>query len=115
MANPAHLRLAATATRLIKKNGRAAELVQTVNTGPSYDPEQSEVATPVVIVQTSFDASEINGSLVQEGDLHVLMDSSVKPTGDMRLRDGGIDYSIIPINQIRPGEVEMLYKVGARI
>lgn len=115
MTNPTHLRLASTATRLIKKNGRAAELLHTKNVGPSYDPDQLEVATPVTIVQIGFEAKEIEGSLVQEGDLAFLMDSSVEPKNDMRLRDDCDDYSIMPINNVTPGEVRMIYKVRARL
>ena len=83
--------------------------------GDAWNPTQAEVVTPVVVVQTQFNANEIDGELVRVSDLLYLMDSSVEPTNEMRVRDDGVDYSIQNIDAVRPGTLSILYKVQARL
>ncbi len=109
-----HNRFAALATRMIDKHGRNASLVSMTETGDAWNPVQAEVLAPVVIVQTQFSAMEVDGDLVRSSDKRYLMDSSVVPTSDMRLRDG-VDYSIMNVDEIKPGTLGVLYKVQARL
>lgn len=109
-----HSRFVATATRLINKHGRNASLVSVSSTGSAYNPEQTETATSVVIVQTKFTLSEIDGELVKSGDLRFLMDSSVAPANDMHIDDNGTRYQVINVQEIKPGQASVLYKVQVR-
>ncbi len=113
--NATHTRLANVATRLIDSHGRAAQLISFVETGPNYAPIRSQVPETVTLVQSSFNASEVDGTLIQSQDKLFILDSSVKPTNDMILRDGTTDYEIKNVVSVNPGDVVCLYKVQARI
>ena len=103
------------ATRLIAKHGRAMDLVSHVKTGPSYDPQISSVSTRVIGVQVSFSEKEKSSGLVLEKDIKVLIDSTVKPTVDMRLLDSDVSYSVVgKPTELKPGASSILYKVHAR-
>lgn len=142
MANATHVRLAATATRLIAKHGRPLVLVKIDKTGPSFDPVASESVITISGVQLSYAANEIDGNLVRADDKKFLIDASVRIDSDMRIRDLGTgkdivplgdwivgfhefggndtaevvtDYSIISVEEIKPGSTSMIYKVQARI
>lgn len=111
-----HDRFVSTATRLIDRHGRDAALVSMERTGGDpWAPTLEEVVTPVVLVQTQLRASEVDGELIQVNDVRFLLDSSVEPTTDMRLRDGDVDYSIVDVDPVKPGTTTIIYKVQARL
>lgn len=114
MVNESHIRLAATATRLIKKHGRALVLESTTSTGPAYDPTNTDVEVEIVGVQSQFKANEIDGDLIQRNDRQYLIDSNVELKADMKIKDQGVTYEIKGIDQIMPGETVMLYKAHCR-
>lgn len=116
MPEASHVRGAATATRLIAKHGRAMSLV-TINDDaePWEDVSGTETTQAVTGVQTSFTAQEVDGNLVKADDKKMLIDSTVTPTTAMRLQDGSTDYSIIAVEEVKPGDIAILYKLQVRV
>jgi rRNA processing protein Krr1/Pno1 len=102
------------ATRLINKNGRAAKLVSYTETGDAWNPARVETTTDIVLVQTRFKQDEIDGSLIKSDDFLFLIDSSVEPKTDMKIRDDSVDYSIINVIDITPADNTIMYRVQCR-
>lgn len=115
MVNRSHARLANTAARLIKKNGRLVMLIDSQTTGPEFDPVTTETQTEIMAVESRFKQSEIDGELIQVNDKRFLVDSAVEPDNTMRLLDEGIAYSIKDVVRIKPGSITCLYKIQARL
>ena len=129
MANPTHTRLAQVARRLIAKNGRLVELLSVAeasdgvsDTNPFGDltdeikPEPSvTVVASVKAVQKRYATDEIDGVQIQSKDVQFLLDSQFVPSPEMRLRDRGLDYSIVSVIAVEPGDVICLYKVQVRL
>ena len=129
MANSTHTRLAQVARRLIAKNGRSVELLAVADTGyaasdtnpfgnltdePKPEPSLTVLAS-VKAVQKSYATDEIDGVQIQSKDVQFLLDSQFAPSPELRLRDRGLDYSIVSVIAVEPGDVACLYKVQARL
>lgn len=114
MPNATHIRLAATAKRLIAAHGRDMALVTITNSGTGWNPTQGETTQAIIGVQSKFSASEIDGELIRKDDKLILISADVVPALTQRLRDGSTDYSIINIVEIQPGETACLYKLQVR-
>ena len=115
MPNATHLRLQATAKRLIEKHGRNVIFVRFDESGDEIEPTLTPVdLPPVKAVQTKLTGKE-DAELQAQTDIvflvHGLVDTA--PDDTMRLRDSrdGIDYSIKDIAIVAPGETSMLYRV----
>lgn len=115
MSNPTLLRAQKTAARLIPKFGRTVQLVSITDSGPAWNPVQGEVETDVIAMQLSYKANEIDGDLVQADDKLFMMDSSEEPNTAQRIKDGEINYSIVSVNELRPADDKILYKVQVRL
>lgn len=111
------------ATEMIGEEGRIVYLVERSNTGSSFDPSYTETETPVKALQTDFSMSEVDGTMVRSDDKKFLIDGIVPIGNAMRIRDKGSDspdsdiedYSIVYINQLKPGNTVILYEVYARV
>ena len=107
-----------TATRLIKKHGRAVQLVTTAESADSWNMSASttsELVAEVVVVNTQYKAEEVDGNLIRATDKRYLMDSQHKPTTGMQVRDGGVDYEIKSAEPLYPGTDVIFYDVQARL
>lgn len=90
-------------------------LVSQSESGEPWDPVITDQAQRIVGVQTKFGANEIDGDLIKSTDKRILLDSSIKPDVSMRLRDEGVDYSIISVETIAPGTQVIIYKLQVRV
>ncbi len=138
-----HSRFADLATRLIDKHGRTMILVRINDEGSTpWNPTQTEQYRDIVGVQSKFTSSEIDGELIRSTDKLFLIDTKAKITTAMRIRDYGpgvdliplgeweagidgfgvpgdtqvqYDYSIVNIEEVKPGNTSILYKVQVRL
>jgi len=111
--NATHVRLAQVGRRLIARHGRNIDLVTTINTGSKYDPDQSTDVTTAKGVQTKIAAKHIDGNNIQSNDRMYLFDADTVIKNGMTIRDDG-DLKVIKVEQIKPGETVVLYKVQVR-
>ena len=133
MTNPLFTRLSATATRLISAYGREMSLVTITNSfgypsesltpseglspssGTSYNPVQTETTESIYGVETKFDNNDRNDWLIESKDVAILLDSTVEPKPSMRLRDSGVDYSIVNVKRVKPADKSIIYKLQVRL
>lgn len=101
--------MSALATDLIAEFGRPMALVSET-LSDDYIPTVTETVTPVIGVQSSRTVRE-PGGLITSTETWVLVDGQTEPTMDMRVRDGGVDYSIVDREEIKPGPIVTHYKV----
>ena len=111
--NQTHVRLTETAEQLIIENGRELTLREMVASGSSYDPTLTPSDVPVVGVVFAYRKDEIKGP-VQVGDKKVLLKAGTVLNEKMKIVDGGKTFDIEEIEQIKPGEVGILYKLRIR-
>jgi len=88
-------------------------------TGPSYNPTHGvPVAYPVTVVYDTWRNDQIDGTLIKQGDLKILVASSgltITPTPNDIFRDAtGAEKSIINVEPLQPGGVAVMYVVQAR-
>ncbi|MDT8321524.1 MAG: hypothetical protein RQ826_13445, partial [Xanthomonadales bacterium] len=58
----------AVADSLIDQFGKPATLIQTMQSGPEFDPVITETQTAIVLVESGYSLTNRNESLVQAGD-----------------------------------------------
>lgn len=114
MANATHVRLAATAQRLIAANGRAMQLRSFVESGPEYNPVRTPVDQDITAVQTRLDNREVDGQNIMSTDRMYLLDSQHDPNSFEKLVDGSVEYDIVNAQEIAPGDTSIIYRVQAR-
>lgn len=115
-----HTTFANLATRLIAKHGRDCVLVSFTETGPVYNPTRTEVLTDIKALEAAKTPSvmtqfESDGDLIENEDKFYLLDASIEPENNMRLRDNSIDYEIKAVKIVQPGVTKCLYKVQCRL
>lgn len=103
------------AERALNKYGRDCHLVSFVKSGTDYDPDITEVLTPCKVLQSIFTTNEIDGTLVRRDDKKFLIGSDHSPTIEMNLKDGDKTYSIISIQEVKPGPTLIMSKIQARL
>lgn len=102
------------AADMIGEHGRGMILRTFTQSGDPWSPTQTPVDVNVVGLQTAWTRSDRDEFLIETGDIKILIDSSVEPSIAGRIVDSGIDYSIIDVATIAPGEQTIFYKVQAR-
>ena len=115
-----HERFVKLATRLISLHGRTAKLLAAVtHDAGNVDPDITwEEVGNLTVVQTSFSADNANSfQEVEVGDVFFIAsaENSVKPTTENRIRTLGLDYTVIDVQVVQPGNTEILYKIHARV
>ena len=103
------------AEKAIIKHGRNCYLVSFVKSGVDYDPIIIETTTAIKLLQSRFTTNDIDGTLIRADDKKFLIGSLVPITKDMNIRDGSITYSIVNIEEVKPGPTVILYKIQARL
>ena len=114
-----------TATRLLSENGRAVTIISNgPNTGTAWNPEYgAAVQTPVTAVVTKYKTNEIDGTIIRKEDKKMLIDAddiqaaidAGGPIETQKIKDGDTEYSIIDVEEIKPGPVSILSKVQCRV
>lgn len=107
-------KLATTAQKLIRANGRNVTLRSFSSSGDAWNPTQSQTDVTVKAVFSRYSSFETDGVLIRADDVKVLIEASAAPTLSQRIIDGSIDYSIVNVQTVKPGDVAMLYIVQAR-
>ena len=117
-----HTRHQSTATRLITRYGGAAALVRMeggVQVNPWDDPpDEAEVAYSVQFIETGYQFDNLDGTLIQSGDVLgiIAVPASITPnlTDTFRLR--GHDYTLIDLKPVQPspGAVVLQFAIHAR-
>jgi len=111
MSEPSHVRAAATASRLIAKHGRSMQLRSIVTSGPVYNPTVTTSDKAIVGCMLLYSAIEQASSLIAVGDKKVLVDCTEEITTQHKLVDGSIVYEIKNVNEIKPGDVSIMYEL----
>ena len=111
-----YVALAAVAARLIRENGRDIQVA--TNSPDPARPWTAKESAPTTLkaVQGDFDTSELLGSDVQTDDLKFLIAAQggvVIETDDI-LIDGASRYSVVRVNEVKPGGTPIYFDVQAR-
>lgn len=102
----------ATAVSLIDKFGRTMQKRTTTKSGDAWNPTISTLDENIVAVSVGYKANEIDGTLIMATDKKLLTYDEV--TTDNFVVDNSIQYSVISINTINPGDTKIIYKVQIR-
>ena len=112
-----YLRMAATATRLIKANGKPITVNRTVD--GEYDPISGDTSSTTssnqsYAVQTEYKSSEIDGTLILQGDAKFMCIPTVEiRKGDSITCDTGT-WRVVESKPKNPGGTVIDYEVQAR-
>lgn len=120
MPNPLYARLQQTAQRLIAKYGQSGTITRLERTGgPDYDPVMENVVYPVKLVPMQYLASEIDGTVIQSGDVKLYISSvglSITPQPGDFASVNGKDYRVINSDpNLYDGQTAVVHVVQARI
>jgi hypothetical protein len=119
-----YVSLAAKAKALIEANGRdltfktvsrAAADANKPWRGPSAAPTEFTLKGVVV----DYDEDDVDGDLVRRGDKRVLVaQNSITGGQDMKIvdamDDGGLDYKVVAVSPVAPGDTTIIYEIQAR-
>lgn len=109
--------LQSTALALLTSKGQDVTLRQ-VST-PAYDPTTGTVAptytdTVLKAVITNYKQSEIDGTLIQQGDKRAILPSTLTPkTGDLVVISG-VSHTVIQVEIISPAGEPVIHKAQIR-
>lgn len=108
-------KLAVLAERLIRENGREALLITETNTGTDYQPTVSQSSETIKLVQSSFNTLDNNDFLLAAHDVKFFVSSAFTLSTKQRIETNGLQYSIIGLKEIKPGDTSILYIVQGRL
>ncbi len=116
-------RAVALAQQLIEKKGRTVTFEKRSTTlqdptKPWLGSNQMPTQTALKAVFLNFELKEVDNTLVQRGDQKCLMAaesiSGILPNTQDRIVDGSINWEIVNVNTLKPGEQEILYELQVR-
>lgn len=107
-------KLATTAQKLIRANGRNVTLRSFASAGDPWNPTQTTTDMTVKAVFSRYSSFETDGELIRADDVKVLIEAAAAPSLSQRIIDGSVDYSIVNVRTVKPGDVAMLYIAQAR-
>lgn len=116
MVAPIYVRAHATATRLIERNGKAAQLVRQERSGPPHAPVLTPVAHACTVADIGYSITNRDSTNIAAGDKVGLMAATVavEPKLDDILRVDGTDYRFMDLQPLNPGGLVVLYEYVAR-
>lgn len=111
-----YVRAAATATRLIDKYGKGAQIVRQEASGPLHAPVLTPVEHECKVADIGYSLTNRNDTHIQVGDKVGLMstDVAVAPVLSDTLRIDGADFRFIDLQPLNPGGLVVLYEYVAR-
>jgi len=99
---------------LIDQFGYAVTIKTPTNTGTAYNPTVTWASAAVIGLKLSYSKSEIDGNLVQAGDVQFLLKGGAVLDTKCRIVDGSSEYQIITVSQVAPGGISVIQKAQAR-
>ena len=100
-------RAKSAADRILARYGGEAELVRLESTpepvNPWDDPSETvEVVLPVQTIESGYSIDHVGNTLIQAGDVMVVIASEAQPALTDKLRLRGRDHTIIDIKPVQP-------------
>ncbi|MBE9969146.1 hypothetical protein G8C42_07105 [Citrobacter freundii] len=110
-------RMRATATRLLKDNGKSYQLTRGGTT--SRDQFGKEVTTPPVTatvtgVVTEYSSREIDGSLIATGDKKLAATATTEVRIGDHIEIDGKKWRVVQPNPVKPADVLISYNIQLR-
>jgi hypothetical protein len=115
-----YVKLAATAERLITKNGRPISIVSKgalVDPAKPWDGTADGVSENVSGVFTNYSRREVDGTKIQENDKRLFVPAQ-NLTADIltahKVIDGTITYQVVDVRVVQPGPITIGYELQVR-
>lgn len=105
-----HSSFVASAIRLIAKHGRNITLTTTTNSGTDWNPTQSTSDATVKAVNVKITEKQIEAGLATAESRAYLIDSQQTVSKGQSITDGDT-YNINRVEEIKPGNQSILYRV----
>jgi hypothetical protein len=99
---------------LVSRLGRPVTIRTFVNSGPDFDPTRTPTDTPATAAVFDFEASEVDGSIIQANDKELVFSSTVPVTKQATIIDGSIEYVLINVEEVGPGGDVLMYVAQGR-
>lgn len=90
-------------TSLISRLGRAVVIRTKTNSGSSFNPTQVNVDVAATAAIFDYEASEIDGTIIQQHDKLIIIDGTAVITKNDFIVDNAVEYAIISIEEVVPG------------
>lgn len=101
--------------RVIDRVGRDLTHRAFVKTGPAYNPVLTPVNVTVRGVVFDFAANEIDGSIIQQYDKQIWVSvTAISISRADKIIDGTTEYSIVSMEEVRPGDATLFYIIHGR-
>lgn len=101
-------------TSIIDRLGRAVTVRTITNSGTAFDPVQTPSDAAARAAVFDYEASETDGSIVQQGDKEFILASTVPVTKQDKIVDGGKVYHIVTLEEVQPGDELLMYIAQGR-
>ena len=106
---------AARIQKLIDRIGRDLTHRTFTKSGPSYNPVLVAVNTTVRGAVFDFAADEIDGTIIQQHDKQIWVAAVLFTISRAdKIVDGTTEYSIVSLEEVKPGDATLLYMIHAR-
>lgn len=116
MSSALYTRLRDTAARLIDSYGKPATVTRNTVTGPAHDQSLTPVEYTITLVETGYELTERDSTLVQTGDkLGVIsVGGETEPRKGDKITIDSVVYSFVELQPLNPGGVVVMYSFQAR-
>ena len=114
------LDLSATATDLMKSLGNETYVTITRKSGGTFDPVEGTTTgettsvLPAVGVVTKVDSRVVDGTRIKATDKMIILDKEVAPTYTDLISFGGINHTVVDIDEVNHAGITQIWKVTVR-
>ncbi len=101
--------------RLIDAIGRDLTLRTVSSSGTFYNPTNSNTDVVVRGVVFDFSTNEIDGTIIQKNDKDILISAKGAVVNkNSKIIDGGVEYAIVTLAEVKPGTEILYYAIQGR-
>lgn len=101
--------------RIIDRIGRDMKHRTFTKVGPAYNPILTPVDVTVRAVAFDFAADEVDGTIIQQYDKVIWVAANTLTISRTdKIVDGTIEYSIVTLDEVKPGDANLFYIIHGR-
>lgn len=95
--------------QLVQTVGRDAVRRRYTNTGNAYDPTRTPADAPIVAAVVAYKAHQIGAGGIQMQDRKAYITADEPMLSTDKVLDGGVEYNIVHLREVRPGDETLVY------
>lgn len=100
---------------IISRIGRTVQIRTQTQSGTAYNPTLVNSDLPAIAAVFKMEKSEGEDTIIESGDRLFLISSTFSVTKQDKIVDAGVEYHIVSLENVGPGDENFYYRAHGRL